>query len=268
MSHYIGKTISLISNKQLRYVGVLDKISAEDATIALKSVRSFGTEGRLAELGQGSLEVPAGSDVYEYVVFRGSDVKDLTVLDVPLDQVQPSPVPQQAPQAPVQTQAPQAPAAAPAAAPAPTTTEASAPPATTTSTSDAPQPGAVPQPSTEKPRTTPSGPTPGSRPSKKPQFDGEFDFESANAKFVKETEGEAEGNTYSKSSFFDTLSSSNEERGNMRWSEEKQLNYDTFGQTSVHRGRGRGRGRGGFRGRGGRGRGRGRGKPEPKPEWA
>lgn len=89
MSQYIGKTISLISNKGLRYVGLLDKISAEDATVSLKSVRPFGTEGRMAEQGQPSMEVMPGNDVYEYVVFRGSDVKDLSVLDVPIDQVRP-----------------------------------------------------------------------------------------------------------------------------------------------------------------------------------
>ncbi|KAM9935098.1 hypothetical protein OXX80_005337 [Metschnikowia pulcherrima] len=89
MSQYIGKTISLISNKGLRYVGLLDKISAEDATVSLKSVRSFGTEGRMAEQGQPAMEVMPGTDVYEYVVFRGSDVKDLSVLDTPIEEVRP-----------------------------------------------------------------------------------------------------------------------------------------------------------------------------------
>lgn len=90
MSQYIGKTISLISNKGLRYVGLLENINADDATVALKSVRLFGTEGRMAAMGQPNLEVPPGVDVYDYVVFRGSDVKDLSVLDTPIDEVKPN----------------------------------------------------------------------------------------------------------------------------------------------------------------------------------
>lgn len=182
MSQYIGKTISLISNKQLRYVGVLDKISAEDATIALKTVRSFGTEGRLTELGQGNMEVPPGSDVYDYVVFRGSDVKDLTVLDVPLDQVQPANQPAAA----------SAPAPAPAAS-SPSATEPQAPTKTTGTAPPAPESAPEPQNDSAKSPSV-SQPAPGSRPQpktgSKPQFDEEFDFETANAKFVKEVEHE------------------------------------------------------------------------------
>ena len=68
------------------YVGILDNINGEEATVALKQVRPLGTEGRAENP---ALEIPASNDVYEYVVFRGSDVKDLSVLDVPPSQVQP-----------------------------------------------------------------------------------------------------------------------------------------------------------------------------------
>ena len=89
MSQYIGKTISLISNKA-SLCWSLENINADDATVALKSVRLFGTEGRMAAMGQPNLEVPPGVDVYDYVVFRGSDVKDLSVLDTPIDEVKPN----------------------------------------------------------------------------------------------------------------------------------------------------------------------------------
>ncbi|EMG45512.1 SCD6 Protein SCD6 [Candida maltosa Xu316] len=329
MSQYIGKTISLISNKGLRYVGLLDNINANDATVALKSVRLFGTEGRMAAMGQAHLEVPPGVDVYEYVVFRGSDVKDLSVLDTPIDEVKPDvyqPPQQQQQQSPTTAQY--------YSGPTPTSTtnnnnntsgSPQAPPATTTTTSQSPQvetrtnaaPAAAPsqpvqtsapeeqqqeQPTKtvneEPPTKTVSderAPQPRSSPSRKPSSGlrekisiptEEFDFEQANAKFSKELEQEREleHTGYNKSSsFFDNISSSTEERTNMRWAEEKNLNMDTFGEASLQRGRGRGRGgrggRGNWRGRGGNRGGRGnwrggnnnRGRNSDyntKPEWA
>lgn len=322
MSQYIGKTISLISNKGLRYVGLLDNINANDATVALKSVRSLGTEGRMAQNGTPNLEVLPGNDVYDYVVFRGSDVKDLSVLDVPIDQVKPE-VAQNQYYPPPPTQAPAQPAAtaaaatttqpaAPATSSAPAPTSAAAPaaassaPAKTATPAEAPVVPAPASSTTEKPTPTQTqenaqpqaAPAPESRTAPAPQTvaqprpqnsattktrgvdipDTAFDFESSNARFTKEVEAqrpqEDTEEVYNKlSSFFDNISSSNaKSNGTMRWDEEKVLNMDTFGQSSVGgRNNYRGRGRGG-RGRGGRGnwrgRGRGRGKPEPKPEWA
>ena len=270
MSQYIGKTISLISNKGLRYVGLLDNINAEDATVALKSVRSFGTEGRMAQAGNPAAEVMPGSDVYEYVVFRGSDVKDLSVLDTPIDEVKPDVYRPSFKEPPTQT--------APAQAEPQATPEASAHKGTENTGEVAqPQPVSRPEPprqsqKNDKPQPTKTRPTQSKR-VEIPQE--EFDFESANARFSRdEAEQAEESGGYNKlSSFFDTISSSTQQRGAMRWSEEKSLNMDTFGEASV-RGRGRGRGRGwrGGRGnwRGGRGgRGRGRGSDyDKKPEWA
>lgn len=301
MSQYIGKTISLISNKQLRYVGLLDNINAEDATVSLKSVRSFGTEGRMAQQGQPNMEVMPGTDIYEYVVFRGADVKDLSVLDTPIDQVKPqvayySPPPptatgQQPPATaalqPVTTtdipssgnvttssaaQAAQRPAApaetgAPRSQRQPSATSTTSEKPTPIGTSHVPQPGLSPQhQGAPKPSGRPAAPQPGNAPKEgKTNYDTAFDFEEANARFEKEKlEHQQSKPVYDKkSSFFDSISSSTEQRRSMRWNEEKSLNMDTFGQSSVGRGNFRGRGRGG-RGRGGRGRGR----PETKPEWA
>ncbi|KAK9325961.1 Scd6-like Sm domain-containing protein [Lipomyces orientalis] len=76
MSQYIGSRISLFSNSDIRYVGVLHEIDADASTLTLKDVRSFGTEGRR---GNPSEEIPATDNVYEFIVFRGSEVKDLVI---------------------------------------------------------------------------------------------------------------------------------------------------------------------------------------------
>lgn len=57
--------------------------------MTLKNVKPFGTEGRL---GDPTKEIPAVDDVYPVVVFRGSDVKDLSVLDEPPAELKEQPV--------------------------------------------------------------------------------------------------------------------------------------------------------------------------------
>ena len=56
------------------YVGTLHEISSENSTVALENVVSFGTEDRRPDE-----TVPPSDNVYDYIVFRGSDVKDLRI---------------------------------------------------------------------------------------------------------------------------------------------------------------------------------------------
>ncbi|KAA8571781.1 hypothetical protein EYC84_001750 [Monilinia fructicola] len=60
MSEFIGSRISLVSRSDIRYVGTLHEINSENSTVALENV-----------------------NVYEYIVFRGSDVKDLRIEEAP-----------------------------------------------------------------------------------------------------------------------------------------------------------------------------------------
>lgn len=69
-----------LTNAYYRYVGTLHEINSENSTVALENVSSFGTEGRKDNPDE---EIPPSDSVYEYIVFRGSDVKDLRIEDTP-----------------------------------------------------------------------------------------------------------------------------------------------------------------------------------------
>lgn len=80
---YIGSKISLITTSDIRYEGILYTLNREESTIAVQNVRSFGTEGRRCP------EVPMSNEIYDFIIFRGKDLKDLTVLQGTLERPAP-----------------------------------------------------------------------------------------------------------------------------------------------------------------------------------
>ena len=65
-------------------MGTLHEINPEQSTIALEDVYSFGTEGRPA----GNF-IAASNQKFDYIVFRGSDVKDIKVAEEQKENKQP-----------------------------------------------------------------------------------------------------------------------------------------------------------------------------------
>ncbi|KAF7504713.1 hypothetical protein GJ744_001782 [Endocarpon pusillum] len=88
MDHLIGQRFNLISKSEIRYVGTLHEINPEQSTIALEDVYSFGTEGRPAKD-----YIPASNQKFDYIVFRGTDVKDIKVAEDQKENKQPDPNP-------------------------------------------------------------------------------------------------------------------------------------------------------------------------------
>ncbi|XP_013146684.1 PREDICTED: protein LSM14 homolog A [Papilio polytes] len=72
----LGSKISLISKADIRYEGRLFTVDPQECTIALASVRSYGTEDRETQF-----PVAPQTQVYDYILFRGSDIKDIRVLN-------------------------------------------------------------------------------------------------------------------------------------------------------------------------------------------
>ncbi|KAJ3064364.1 hypothetical protein HK102_008221 [Quaeritorhiza haematococci] len=102
---YVGSKISLVSKSDIRYVGILHSINQQESTVALEQVRSYGTEGRR---GNPTEEIPPSEQLFDYIVFRGADIKDLHVVTAPNP---PVPSPPQIPNDPaiLGTQAPRPP---------------------------------------------------------------------------------------------------------------------------------------------------------------
>jgi protein LSM14 len=80
MRRFNGRSATSTDGLDCRYVGTLHEINSETSTVALENVTSFGTEGRK---GNPEEEIAASDSIYEYIVFRGSDVKDLRIEEAP-----------------------------------------------------------------------------------------------------------------------------------------------------------------------------------------
>jgi len=78
---YLGSKISLVSRSEIRYEGILYTIDQKESTVALAKVRSFGTEDRPTDR-----PVAPRDEVYEYIIFRGPDIKDIRVCHPPKPQ--------------------------------------------------------------------------------------------------------------------------------------------------------------------------------------
>lgn len=78
---YLGSKISLISKSEIRYEGILIDVNAQDSTITFEQVRFFGTEGR-----RPGDEIAPMDKVFDCVVFRSADIKDLQVYETPKEE--------------------------------------------------------------------------------------------------------------------------------------------------------------------------------------
>ncbi|XP_077452983.1 protein LSM14 homolog B [Stigmatopora argus] len=75
---YSGYKIGLLSRAQNRYEGIFYTIDKVNSTVVLAKVKCFGTEGRPTDI-----PTPPKEDIYEYITFRGSDIKDITLCEAP-----------------------------------------------------------------------------------------------------------------------------------------------------------------------------------------
>lgn len=71
------KKIQIITNSEIRYQGVLYQVNPTDKTIALREVISYGTELRRTDR-----VIPPVHTVYDCIVFRSTDIKDLQIVDL------------------------------------------------------------------------------------------------------------------------------------------------------------------------------------------
>jgi hypothetical protein len=77
---FLGSEIALISKSDVRYTGILREVDIPNSRVCLQFCRSHGTEGRRGNMAE---ELAPSPQIYDYVVFRASDIKDLYVLRTP-----------------------------------------------------------------------------------------------------------------------------------------------------------------------------------------
>jgi len=284
---YLNSHIVLISKSEIRYEGTLYTIDTTNSTVALQNVRSFGTEDR--KTGEGA--IPPSNEVFDYIIFRGADIKDLHVIEsAAAESAEATAPPPAAPPAAPPAQAPTVqPALAPPAAAPPTADPAPAWGANPSQAlSAAAQPTPAPAAADAKQATGSRRSQPGTgkhmsgRASREisggpAQEQNEFDFQKMLEGFNKdmymtEASGQVKVATYDKSaSFFDTLdeevASAADKKGGRAFKESRKVDAETFGEELIKErsrgGKGKGGGGGGGRGRGG-GRG-GKGGNENRP---
>lgn len=73
----LGSTVTLVSKSNIRYTGTLYTVDPTEHTISLADVRALGTEGR----GTKYRQVLPDCKVYEYIIFRRADVRDVKVVE-------------------------------------------------------------------------------------------------------------------------------------------------------------------------------------------
>eukprot|EP01130_Rhizamoeba_saxonica_P006300 TRINITY_DN250_c0_g1_i1.p1 TRINITY_DN250_c0_g1~~TRINITY_DN250_c0_g1_i1.p1 ORF type:complete len:521 (+),score=122.13 TRINITY_DN250_c0_g1_i1:46-1563(+) len=76
MDTLLNRHISLVSNGSVRYEGTLFAIDQQTHSVALSRVISFGTENRPTDN-----PVEPKSEVFEYIIFKAEDIKEVTVIE-------------------------------------------------------------------------------------------------------------------------------------------------------------------------------------------
>jgi len=74
----IGSTVTLISSLDVRYEGVLFTIDPNESTVALQNVKCLGTEDRQPP---GEKAIPKSDTMYEFIIFRGQNIKSISCVD-------------------------------------------------------------------------------------------------------------------------------------------------------------------------------------------
>lgn len=90
MSEFEGKTISVVTNDKIRYIGVLAKVDGELGTVSLINVRVLGTEDRILDI---DLCQSPKSETLPSLQLDGQNVDTLEILDCTVEEVNPIPIP-------------------------------------------------------------------------------------------------------------------------------------------------------------------------------